>query len=244
MGACFTMLLCMGGITLRHLKITSKIITHLFPMVVREVYRTTVLAEQRELLQAPEIIEGKLVTLKKFSFKDIEAHHSLIGNPHCTDLFLINSHTTVAPDLDLHQYLYRQLISQFFGSRIVYSVTVNKQGTIEGMVELIRIHDPKTSKFKHYEIAGFARPSQWGTGTAMESVELASHVFFEICKENSLYGYVFPHNYRCQTFLTKCGFNFSHICEDVESKDELVFVLQRDKFTKKKVNRARHQPSR
>ena len=223
------MLLCVGVITLRQLKITQQIIVKLTPIILREIYQTRILRKHRELLNTPETIVGELVTFKKFSFKDFESYYSLVGNPHCTDLFFINSHINMVPTFDLNHYLYLQLVSQFFGNRVMYSISDNKRGEIEGMIELILVHDPKTYEFHHYEIAGFARPRQWGTGTAIESVKLASNIFFKTSKEDVLYGYVFAHNYRCQTFLTKCGFNFSHICEDAESKNELVFAMKRPK---------------
>lgn len=227
--ACTIALLLMGGIMLHQLKITPRIIAKLTPLMVRECYQTIFLKEPRELLTAPETITGKLITLKKLRFSHFESYYPILSNPYCTDIFFTNPDTLLVPLFDMNHYLYQELVLQYFGKTVMYSVFDNKTNTVAGMIQIIHVKDRTDKRQDHYALSGFARPSQWGTGSAAETLNAITRMFFSISKKNAIYGNALAHNHRCQTFLTKCGFNFSHVCEDEDSKNELVFVLTRPK---------------
>ena len=240
-------LLGAGFFLVKHFHITTEIAYKLPRIIAREAYYRWIVREDAQLDKMPYSIPGELVTLKKLEFQDFEFYYPMIGNPYCADTFFINTSINLVPEIDPNFYLYIQKVTQFFGSRSMYSVIDNASGKIGGMVEIMYIRDANTGKKDHYEICGFARPREWGNGKAMEATALAIESFFTTTSETELIAYTAPHNSRCHTFLLKCGFIFCKVCEEEHSKNELVFkILKENGLVITQVVRAllRHQQAK
>lgn len=179
--------------------------------------------EHSKLFAAPTFVPGTLISLRKLTAHDLPEYYELLQDKRCTDLFFIATDGTV-PSVDSWYYMHYQLMSQWFGERIVYSVIINATGKIGGMIELIR-----DSVATRGHVSGLAHPNYWGLRMGLETVKLASKVFFDLMPLNTLYSHVVSSNHRAQTFNLKCGFEFSHISQEAESKNDLVFVMYRPK---------------
>lgn len=170
-----------------------------------------------ELLSAPAHIQGKHVSLHKLTQNDFSEYYEILNDERCTTVFF-----STIEGLDPWYYMHYQLLSQFFGERVVYSVMVNATGKLAGMIELIR-----DSLKTRGHIAGFASPKHWGSGISLETVNIVKDIFFTITTHNELHWHVDAKNHRCQTFTLKCGLEFSHVSQEPESKNDLVFIFPR-----------------
>lgn len=191
----------------------------LFCFFLRKAFTYATEKKRSELLAAPAFVPGKLISLRKLARSDFPEYYEILKDERCTSLFFSS-----IEGLDPWYYMHYQLISQFFGERIVYSVIVNETGNIGGMIELIR----DSCKTRGH-ISGLAHPQYWGQRLGLEAVKLASNIFFTTTNLETLHSYVAPDNHRAQTFHLKCGLEFSHISQEEASKNDLVFILRRQK---------------
>ena len=203
---------------------TPPLCTRVCSLYLKKLADTLKAQEAQKPLLAPEKLEGKLVTLRKFSLSDFDRYQELLSQANLLESFFVGVDEE-KNGFDSHYYLYHQLIEQHFNQRFVYSVIDNKTGIVGGMIEFI----PQKHATRGH-LAGWASKEYWGSGTAQETVNLALNAFFSSSDQSEIMAHVATHNHRSQAFLLGYGFRLVNKSVAPDNSSDLVFSIEKEEF--------------
>ncbi len=158
-------------------------------------------------------IKGKFITLKLFDRSHWNDYKKAFSYDIADQFFA----TSCGENRDIEAYLRHAWLNQRYRRWLIYSGFDTKTGAFSGVIEL-------RGSPKGPLLSGWAKKSHQGIGASKETIELSTREFFEVTNIAKITAEVAPDNVRCQYFLIKNDFSFSHI--DSENKNNSVFMLK------------------
>lgn len=158
----------------------------------------------------PEIIQGKIITLKRLRPEYFKDYHNMANNPLVLKPLYWPEKLTLSW---IKEYLEEEIEREKDRLTFIYMIFDNKNHKLIGSVE-IREPDPSDPG----QFGCWINPKYWGGGRLQEAVKLLAQEYFKIYPNiNKFNAHVEMWNLRSYFGLKKCGFK---LVDTLNFKDE------------------------